>query len=223
MFFVSWHKKASEAAMTSHAGTPPGDSAKVFLDLDTTSAYHKNQSLVEHVVAYIEFVSNFATLIFKLNMDSPIPVMYLDTSVVNGYYAQRFANDTRPLFERMQRGEVIFMLSDHLRQELAPAPAYVRTLLDQFDNIHFVNVYTTPQALDLAQLYIQHKVIGHSHRSDCLHIAIATVHHADALASWNFKHIANDGRITGYNAVNLMAGYQAVNIKTPKDLLHYGN
>ena len=43
------------------------------------------------------------------------------------------------------------------------------------------------------------------------------------LASWNFKHIVNLDSIEGYNSVNLRLGYSMIEIRSPKDLVNYGN
>jgi len=53
------------------------------------------------------------------------------------------------------------------------------------------------------------------------HIAMATIHNVDVLASWNFKHIVNFARIKGYNAVNIKYGYNLLEIRNPKDLIDY--
>jgi hypothetical protein len=55
---------------------------------------------------------------------------------------------------------------------------------------------------------------------DTLHIAVATVNHIDLIASWNFKHIVNLGRIRIYNSVNIKLGYPIVEIRTPREILH---
>jgi hypothetical protein len=54
-------------------------------------------------------------------------------------------------------------------------------------------------------------------------VAMATIHKVDVLASWNFKHIVNLDRIKGYNAVNSRLGYSILEIRSPKDLMDYGN
>lgn len=56
-----------------------------------------------------------------------------------------------------------------------------------------------------------------------MHIALATIHKADILVSWNFKHIVNVYRIRGYNSVNLRQGYSALEIRSPKDIINYEN
>jgi hypothetical protein len=66
-------------------------------------------------------------------------------------------------------------------------------------------------------------VVGKTSLKDCRHIALAAVYNADYLVSWNFKHIVNDVRIKGYNAVNIQRGYNAIEILTPKKLMSYGN
>lgn len=82
-------------------------------------------------------------------------------------------------------------------------------------------VELTEQANQLADTYIAEKVVGKTSRSDCLHIALATINRVDILASWNFKHIVNIGRIRGYNSVNLKLGYPSLEIRTPKEILSY--
>jgi predicted nucleic acid-binding protein len=57
---------------------------------------------------------------------------------------------------------------------------------------------------------------------DAQHIATATVSHADVLVSWNFKHIVNLLRIRAYNAVNLKYGYPLLEIRTPQEVINYG-
>lgn len=53
------------------------------------------------------------------------------------------------------------------------------------------------------------------------HRVMATINNVDILVSWNFKHIVNVLRIRGYNAVNLMHGYKSIDIRSPKEIIHY--
>jgi hypothetical protein len=75
----------------------------------------------------------------------------------------------------------------------------------------------------LATTYIEEKVVGKTSYDDCLHIALATIHKADYLASWNFKHIVNVDKIRGYNSVNIKLGYKTLEIRTPRELIKYEN
>lgn len=76
-------------------------------------------------------------------------------------------------------------------------------------------------ALELANEYIKENVVGKTSMSDCIHIALATLNHADVLVSWNFKHIVNVHRIRGYNSVNYKLGYKILEIRTPREILEY--
>ena len=80
-------------------------------------------------------------------------------------------------------------------------------------------VLVTPEALHLAQTYVNEKVVGETSLDDCLHIATATLNKVDLLVSWNFKHIVNIYRIRGYNSINLRKGHIYLNIHSPKEIV----
>jgi hypothetical protein len=48
--------------------------------------------------------------------------IYIDTSIVGGFFDTEFANETHLLFGQLHRKEIIFVVSDLLRQELQGAP-----------------------------------------------------------------------------------------------------
>ena len=90
-------------------------------------------------------------------------------------------------------------------------------LIALIDNDYAEFVEATEEAYDLAQEYITENVVGQTSFSDCVHIALATIHHADYLISWNFKHIVNVQRIRGYNTINLRNGYPLLEIRSPRE------
>jgi predicted nucleic acid-binding protein len=149
--------------------------------------------------------------------------IYIDTSVVGGYFDEEFKDATIALFHRLENKEIIFVVSDLLELELINAPQKVRELLYNYSADKFVRIELTEEAIILADNYISEKVVGQTSLEDCRHIALATINKVDVLASWNFKHIVNLDRIKGYNSVNLRLGYQIIEIRSPKDLINYGN
>jgi predicted nucleic acid-binding protein len=149
--------------------------------------------------------------------------IYIDTSVVGGFFDEEFKNDTIPLFQRLEKGEILFVVSDLLDLELINAPQKVRELLHKYSTEKFIRIELTEEAILLADTYIFEKVVGKTSLEDCRHIAMATINKVDVLASWNFKHIVNLDKIKGYNSVNLKLGYQMIEIRSPKDLIKYGN
>ena len=148
--------------------------------------------------------------------------IYIDTSVVGGYYDEEFKEATIQLFERLDKNEVIFVVSDLLDLELINAPQQVREHLFKYSADKFQRVELTKEAIKLADTYIDEKVVGSTSLEDCRHIALATIYKVDVLASWNFKHIVNLQRIKGYNSVNVRLGYSMLEIRSPKDLVNYG-
>jgi len=147
--------------------------------------------------------------------------IYIDTSIVGGFFDKIFEKETKLLFQRLENKEIIFVVSNLLREELKGAPKRVRNLLDNYSNDNFEIVELTEEAKELADKYIAEYVVGKTSLDDCRHIALATINRVDVLVSWNFKHIVNLTRIKGYNGVNLKNGYQTLEIRNPKDLIDY--
>jgi len=148
--------------------------------------------------------------------------IYIDTSIVGGYFDDEFKEATYMLFERLRKNEIIFVVSDLLDLELLNAPLHVKELLFQFPHEMFERIEITEETIFLANAYIIEKVVGKTSLEDCRHIALATINKVDVLASWNFKHIVNLDRIKGYNSVNLRLGYSMIEIRSPRDLVDYG-
>ena len=149
--------------------------------------------------------------------------IYIDTSVVGGYFDEEFKEATNKLFDRLFNDEIKFVVSDLLDLELLKAPPYVKEHLLKYSPDKFERVELTAEAIQLADTYIAEKVVGKTSVEDCRHIALATINKVDVLASWNFKHIVNLERIKGYNSVNLRQGYSIIEIRSLKDLVKYGD
>ena len=149
--------------------------------------------------------------------------IYIDTSVVGGYFDEEFKEPTQQLFQLFADGEITFVISDLLEVELIDAPQQVRELLLQYSPDLFKRVELTEEAISLADRYIAEKVVGKTSLEDCRHIALATISKVDVLVSWNFKHIVNLERIKGYNSVNERLGYTAIEIRSPKELIDYAD
>jgi len=148
--------------------------------------------------------------------------IYIDTSIVGGFFDTEFEKETKLLFQQLESKEVVFVISEVLTGELENAPERVKILLSNYNDECFEKVQLTDEARQLADKYIAENVVGKTSYDDCCHIALATIHRVDVLASWNFKHIVNLVRIRGYNGVNLKNGYATIEIRNPKELIDYG-
>ena len=148
--------------------------------------------------------------------------IYIDTSVIGGYFDDEFSTDTKLLLNEILKGDYLILISDLTEKELLKAPENVKTLLRKL-KIDFELVLVTQESIDLAMEYIKEEVVGETSLDDCIHIATATIYRVDVLISWNFKHIVNIKRIKGYNSVNMKNGYPSLEIRSPKDLIDYEN
>jgi predicted nucleic acid-binding protein len=146
---------------------------------------------------------------------------YLDTSVFGGYYDAEFKEITKKLFAQIKIRGIKIIYSELTKNELINAPEKVKDFIESLpeDTLDYIEI--TDEALELADKYIQEKVVGMASREDCIHIALATLNRVDVLVSWNFKHIVNLARIRGYNSVNLKTGYPTIEIRSPKELIDY--
>jgi hypothetical protein len=79
-------------------------------------------------------------------------------------------------------------------------------------------VAVTEEVVNLSQAYLAAGVVGPRSLEDSIHVATATVARADAIVSWNFKHIVRLDKITGYNRVNLAEGYGVMTILSPREV-----
>ncbi|HRW98423.1 MAG TPA: hypothetical protein P5280_02985 [Cyclobacteriaceae bacterium] len=146
-------------------------------------------------------------------------LIYIDTSVVGGVFDEEFAHYSKLLFDNVIAGEYKILISDILEQELEQAPDRVVAFFADIPEDVIIRVELTEAADLLAAEYLAADVVGATSRTDCQHIAIATIAGADILVSWNFKHIVNVLRIRGYNSVNLINGFRQLEIRDPRALV----
>jgi len=145
--------------------------------------------------------------------------IYIDTSVIGGYYDVEFEKATRQLFERIVNKEFDVFFSEINEAELINAPQQVKAIKDIIPNdcINYLNV--TDEVETLMQLYINEKALGKANENDAYHIALASVYRIDCLISWNFKHIVNYDKIRMFNAINMRFGYPLIDIRSPLEFL----
>jgi len=145
--------------------------------------------------------------------------IYTDTSVIGGCLDDEFEVPSQQLFDRLRAGQDVMVVSELTLLEREGAPEVVRDVLASVPMRHRKDTAFTEAAADLAERYHEAAGVGRASRLDAQHIATATVHRADVLVSWNFKHVVNLDRIQGYNSVNLRHGYPLLEIRSPREVL----
>lgn len=146
------------------------------------------------------------------------PHIYIDTSVLGGYFDDEFAEATTRLFDALRAGKWVAIVSNVTRAELRRAPAEVRALLDALPAAGVEAVASDDESEALAEAYLLAGVVPRTMARDALHVALATCHHADILVSWNFRHLVNWSRVRAFNAVNLRLGFAMVEIRSPLEV-----
>lgn len=148
-----------------------------------------------------------------------VPTLYLDTSVIGGYYDAEWMAETRLLWEQAQAGEWRLVTSIVAEREVQKAPEAVRELFaDTFDPGSILD--TNAEVEDLAAAYLAARVVPPRFSDDALHLAMATVHGIRLVVSWNFKHLVNVVREDGFNAVNILHGWPLIRIVSPKEIVY---
>ena len=145
--------------------------------------------------------------------------VYLENSVIGGYFDEDFKIPTRKLFELFRKGIYIPVVSDNVFAELRNgAPKQV---VDNLGTINCEILSVTDEMRELSLKYLSEKIISEKYYEDALHIAVATVSHIDILVSWNFKHIVNFNKIRLFNTVNFREGYGILDIRTPQEVIEH--
>ncbi|MDR2428221.1 MAG: PIN domain protein [Candidatus Margulisbacteria bacterium] len=143
--------------------------------------------------------------------------VYIENSVIGGYFDKEFMEPTRKLFGLFRKGVYKPVISDHVITELNDgAPNDVK---ENLETLSYEKTEVTKEMQALTDKYLAEKIVSENYRGDALHIAIATVLNVNLLVSWNFRHIVNYDKIKRFNAVNLKEGYNLLEIRTPQEVM----
>jgi hypothetical protein len=121
-----------------------------------------------------------------------------------------------------EAGQFRFVVSVVTKQEAALAPPDLVQLFAVTFPDNSLLLPLTNRAEELARAYIADGIVSARFIDDARHVAIATTHGIGVIVSWNFKHLVNLQRESGFNRVNSMYGYPSVRIISPSELI-YGN
>lgn len=148
--------------------------------------------------------------------------IYIDTSVINGLYAQdtRIVEITQYFFQSAKHGKFILYSSNLLSDEIKKTPnARLRKQL--IDSVEGYSIQTLPiseEVEQLANIYVKEKTIPSKYIADAIHIAVAAIHNIPVLVSWNFEHIVKHKTRVEVNRLNNKAGYPQIDICSPEEV-----
>ncbi|HEV2233815.1 MAG TPA: hypothetical protein VGW37_12170 [Terriglobia bacterium] len=144
--------------------------------------------------------------------------VYVDTSVFGGCFDDEFAAESVRFFDLARAGKVKILVSEVVMRELAGAPARVHEVLGSLPAGALARVSLTREVIDLRNAYLSAGILDPESTDDATHVAAATVARADAIVSWNFKHIVRIDKMRAYNHVNLQTGFGLLSIVSPQEV-----
>ena len=153
------------------------------------------------------------------------PRGYLETTVIS-YLVGRPSSDatlaswqqiTRQLWENYT-DRFAFVISPIVLAEVSQGnPEAAQRRLEVLSHLTVLEIL--PEADSLTQKLLDAGAVPQNFRSDAEHIAIATIHKVEYLASWNQKHIVNVNKREHINQVCREANFGPTTICTPTDLI----
>ena len=146
--------------------------------------------------------------------------VYADTSVYGGIFDPEFERGSKAFFAQVVAGRFQLLVSPIVRDELALAPAHVRSIVDSLGR-HAEMLSISEEALSLRRAYLDAGIVGSRWQADALHVALATAAGCWAIVSWNFRHIVHFDKIALYNAINVAYGFGSIGIHTPNEVISY--
>lgn len=151
--------------------------------------------------------------------------IYLDTSVL-GYSLSRREpereQEANLLLRQIRAGRFRAGYSFVTEEEIRAAPAHLARRLRRkmsWSGARRIRVRSRSQIHDLADRYCSAGVIPREFFDDALHVAIATLWRADALVSYNFKHIVRLDTMVQVNAINRQEALAEIFLCQPSEVL----
>ncbi len=147
--------------------------------------------------------------------------VYVDTSVIGGYFDEEFSEWSTALVGDFRSGRYQAVVSNVVSKEISAAPEFVRELYAEMLAWPAQITSVDTETLTLVDQYKARDILPDKFLEDMLHIALATIAEVDVLVSWNFKHIVRLDKIRLFNAVNLEQGYKPLTIYSPREVMSY--
>jgi predicted nucleic acid-binding protein len=147
--------------------------------------------------------------------------IYLETSVI-GAYLDNGEPFRRDLTIRWWEHE----LSDYDPHVSALVTRELERVSEPHRSSYFNLIRNLPQfeiteeVAILADGYVSRGIFHRKYIADALHVALASVHKADMLVTWNFGYLANVHRQARVRLFNTMAGFFVPMIVTPEFLIN---
>ena len=147
--------------------------------------------------------------------------VYIETSVPSAYASHR--TDPGSLYRRKLTREWWEKEAHHY--EMVTSQATLNELrLGSYPGQHeaiglvqeLPRLEVDEEAQRIAELYIRHYVMPDEDAGDAVHLALASIHEADYLLTWNLRHLANPNKVEHITVINRRLGLLTPVILSPE-------
>ncbi len=153
------------------------------------------------------------------------PLVYVETTVISYYVSRQskslIVRSNQEITKKWWRraGDLFTpLISTEVLSEISQGDALLAAR--RFEAIQHWPVLAPTRAIaTLAKSYLAKTALPEKAERDAIHIAFATVHEIDFLATWNCTHIANAFHIKRIQYINWDHGYSTPVICTPQEML----
>lgn len=152
------------------------------------------------------------------------PKVYIETSIPSFYFETRTnaaaiaRQEWTAEWWEMEREQYELVTSIAVIDELRATPSPKREqCLFLMSGITLLSI--TEEVIEIAEVYINQKVMPNNPSGDALHLALASWHKCDYLLTWNCKHIANANKAGHVKRINTKLDLHIPQLYTPLQLI----
>lgn len=152
----------------------------------------------------------------------PRPRVYLDSTVPSYYFDERaailnYVQDTRHWWDEESSAYELWVSQMTLRELTRGKHPYKEKILNLVQNVDVLP--EDPKIQEIAETYIQHKLMPAILEGDSTHLAYASFFDFKYLLTWNCNHLANANKRRHIETINMRLGLGVPLIVTPQMLV----
>ena len=150
--------------------------------------------------------------------------VYIETSIPSFYYTLRTDTEslarqswTRKWWKEYANQFTLISSLAVIEELSAGTTEKTQDWIALVENLEMLSI--SDRIKQIAQIYIDRLIMPRDSSGDALHLAVASFHNADALLTWNCRHLANLNKIYLIRQINQGLGLPTPDLATPLNYL----
>lgn len=155
-----------------------------------------------------------------------MPSVYVETTIPSVYYETRqtrqaltWRQATRLWWDRQSSNYDLVTSSSVILEASAAPSRKAGAMVRMLSTIRQLPAH--PRVQEIAEYYIQHRVMPNDALGDASHLAYASYHAVDFLLTWNCRHLANANKERHIEVANSRLGLTVPRLVTPLNLMEF--